>query len=136
MRTFILHLQSATRAERVPDVVSFIGEDASGSFGVLAGHERLLTVLGFGLARFRTSDETWHYVAVPGAVVHFVDGELFVASRRYLRGADPERIAGALREELREEEGQIGAAHEALRRLEERMLERLRGLRLESGGLR
>ena len=34
-------------------MASFIGEDDSGSFGILAGHARMMTMLGFGLARFR-----------------------------------------------------------------------------------
>ena len=36
MKTFRLHLMSATRSEWIPDVVRFTGRDASGSFGILA----------------------------------------------------------------------------------------------------
>ena len=38
MNTFLVHLQSATQYERIENVVSFIAEDDSGSFGILPGH--------------------------------------------------------------------------------------------------
>ncbi len=49
-----LHRASAERGdcyERIDDVSSFVGEDDSGSFGLLARHDRFMTVLDFGLAR-------------------------------------------------------------------------------------
>lgn len=54
-----MHLQSATQYERVDDVTSFVGEDGSGSFGILAGHARAMTLLSFGLARFRIGNDLW-----------------------------------------------------------------------------
>jgi len=82
MNGFVLHLQSATQYERIEHVTSFVGEDDSGSFGILAGHARMMTVLGFGLARFRAGDDDWQFVAMPGALVYFVDGQLYLSSRR------------------------------------------------------
>ena len=37
MKAFTLRLQDATHAEEITGVTSFVGEDASGSFGILAG---------------------------------------------------------------------------------------------------
>ena len=76
MNTFHMNLQSTTQYERVEGVTSFIGEDESGSFGVLAGHARMMTLLRFGLARFRRLGEDWEYLALPGALAYFLDGEL------------------------------------------------------------
>ena len=59
MNTFLLHLQSATQYERIENVLSFVGEDDSGSFGILSGHGRMMTLLGFGLARFRITHQDW-----------------------------------------------------------------------------
>ena len=39
MSGFSLHLQGARQYECIPSVESFIGEDASGRFGLLTGHE-------------------------------------------------------------------------------------------------
>jgi hypothetical protein len=48
-----LHLQSAVRCERIDGVLSFVGSDASGSFGIQPGRARFMTVLDYGLSRFR-----------------------------------------------------------------------------------
>jgi F-type H+-transporting ATPase subunit epsilon len=125
MKTFVLHLQSATQYERISDVVSFVGVDGSGSFGILAGHDRMITTLGFGLARCRTADDEWQYVAMPGAVLYFVSGELTVSTRRYLRGADYASMSGVLHEQLLAEEEKLREVRQTLARLEDEMLRHL-----------
>lgn len=125
MTGFALHLESATQYERIDDVVSFVGEDASGSFGVLPGHARMGTVLEFGLARFRAAGGGWQFVAAPGAVVHFFDDELHFSTRRYLRGSDYAAVQAALHEQLLQEEDSLRAVKQNLRRLEEEMFKRL-----------
>lgn len=125
MRTFVLHLQDATRHERIERVSSFVGEDDSGSFGLLAGHARFMTSLIFGLARFCIEGGAWQYLAVPGALLYFVDNELTISTRRYLRDADYERISTALSEQLLAEEENLRGMKEQLRRMEQEMLRRL-----------
>ena len=98
MNTFLLHLQSATQYERIENVLSFVGEDDSGSFGILPGHARMMTLLGFGLARFRVTDQDWEFLALPGALAYFVDDQLYLNTRRYLRGKDYERLSAAAAE--------------------------------------
>ena len=125
MRTFVLRLQAATHDERIEGVTSFVGQDASGLFGILAGHARMMTSLSFGLARFRTAGGPWQFVAVPKAVLYFVDDELFLGTRRYLRDDDYERITSVLEQQLLAEETSLHGIKESLRRLEEDMLARL-----------
>jgi F-type H+-transporting ATPase subunit epsilon len=125
MNAFPLHLQSATQYERRDDVHSFVAADDSGSFGLLARHERMMTVLGFGLARFRTADGAWHYVALPGGLAYFADGELFVCTRRYVLGEDYRRVAAAVEETLRAEERALGTLRLSVVRLEREMMRRL-----------
>ncbi len=135
MNTFVLHLQSGTQYERIEAVVSLVAADASGSFGILAGHVRMLTCLTTGLARFRTAAGTWRYLALPGAVLYFVDNELYVNTRRYWHDPDYQRIGVALREDLLGEEERLRALKESLHRLEDEMLKRLWTVQRESGGL-
>ena len=125
MRTFTLHLQDATRYERVEGVESFVGRDPSGSFGLLAGHERFMTALLFGLARFRCAGGDWEYLAVPGALVYFVDDSLSISTRRYLRDPSYQKISGLLLEQLANEERDLAAIQESLHRLEREILRRL-----------
>jgi len=85
MRIFTLSLNGARQSARIADVVSFVGEDASGSFGLQAGHERCMTSLVFGLARYRRADGVWRYLALPGALLYFVENELFINAGVLLR---------------------------------------------------
>ena len=88
MSSFTLHLFSAERTERVDEVASFVGEDKSGSFGLLARHERFMTVLTFGLARLLLADGRREYLGFPGGLLYFIDNELRISTRRYLRDTD------------------------------------------------
>jgi F-type H+-transporting ATPase subunit epsilon len=120
-----MHLESTTQYDRVENVTSFIGEDDSGSFGVLPGHARMMTLLRFGLARFRVLDEDWEYLALPGALAYFLDGELHLSTRHYLRGKDYDKISTALEQELLVEEDNLQVVKQSLHRLEEEMFKRL-----------
>lgn len=125
VNTFVLHLQDATRHERIEGVSSFLGEDRSGSFGILAGHARAMTSLVFGLARFRVVDRDWEFLAVPGALLYFVENNLYLSTRRYLRDDHYERISLLLEEQLRTEEANLRTIKESFLRLEQEMLKRL-----------
>jgi F-type H+-transporting ATPase subunit epsilon len=125
MKRFTLLLQDAAHTERIKDVTSFVGEDASGSFGILAGHARLMTSLLFGLARFRIDQNPWQYLALPGAVLYFRDNELSISTRRYLIDDDYERISSALQEKFVAEETELHAMKKSLHQMEEQLLKRL-----------
>ena len=134
MKTFRLTLSDATRRESFEEVVSFVGEDASGSFGILAGHARLMTALLFGLARFRRADGHWRYLAFPGALLYFVNDELSISTRRYLLDEDYGRISAALQEQLFAEEEDLRIMKESLHRMEEELLRRLWEMHRTAGG--
>jgi F-type H+-transporting ATPase subunit epsilon len=125
MTVFTLHLQDARHYERIEGVTSFVGEDASGQFGLLAGHERMMTSLTFGLMRYRVGSGEWEYVAVPGGILYFIDNELFLSARSYHRDSDYRRITAVLGDQLRAEEETLRTIKQSLHRMEEEMLKRL-----------
>ncbi len=125
MKTFTLALHDATRSEEIRDVTSFVGEDASGSFGILAEHARMMTSLIIGLARFRIGEGTWRYLALPGALLYFHDNVLTLSTRRYLLDDDYMRISKALQEQLLAEEEKLHTMKESLHHMEEEVLNRL-----------
>lgn len=127
--TFVLKLMDSTRTERIDDVEAFVGRDRSGSFGILARHERMMTSLDFGLARFRRAGGSWQYLAVPGALVYFHDDELELSTRHYLIDADYKRISAAVEAELTAEEAELESTKTSLRRMEEEVMKRLWRLR-------
>jgi len=129
MNTFDLHLQDAIHHEHIENVSAFVGEDGSGSFGILAGHARFMTSLVFGLARFRIGDGDWEFLALPGALLYFVDNALYLSTRRYLRDPNYARISSALQEQLVAEEEDLRSMKASLKHMEEEMLRRLWSLR-------
>ena len=125
MKTFTLALHDATRSKEIRDVTSFVGEDATGSFGILAEHARMMTSLIIGLARFRIGEGTWRYLALPGALLYFHDNVLTLSTRRYLLDDDYMRISKALQEQLLAEEEKLHTMKESLHHMEEEVLNRL-----------
>lgn len=125
MKTFTLRIFDSAGQHEFADVVSFVGEDASGSFGILAYHARMITSLIVGLASFRTTGSDWHYVALPGAILYFDDGVLNLCTRRCLIGDDYDHISTALREQLLAEEARLSSMRQSLHRMEEEIFKRL-----------
>jgi F-type H+-transporting ATPase subunit epsilon len=125
MNPFVLNLFDVTHEQRITGVTSFIGEDASGSFGIQPNHARFMTTLVFGLARFRLASEDWQYLALPGAVVYFNNNELTISTRHFLLDTDLERISALLEQQLITEEDNLHATRESLHRMEQAMLKRM-----------
>ena len=131
MNVFALHLFAADRYEQISGVAGFTGEDGSGSFGLQARHERFMTTLTFGLARLLLADGSREYLGLPGGLLYFVDNELRISTRRYLRGTNANAIAGELARELLEEEQALEQTRRKLHRLEAEMLRHVAQLGLE-----
>ena len=125
MNQFMLNLFDATHEQRITGVTSFIGEDASGSFGIQPNHARFMTTLVFGLARFRLGTEDWQYLALPGAVAYFNKNELAISTRHFLIDTDLERISKLLEQQLIAEEENLRATRESLHRMEQAILKRM-----------
>ena len=125
MKSFTLLLLDATHAETINGVTSFVGEDASGSFGICANHARIIASLSFGLARFRIGVQGWRYLALPGALLYFTDNRLTITTRKYLIDSDYHRISNALQEKLVSEEEKLQSMKNSLHYMEEEMLRRM-----------
>ena len=125
MNQFVLNLFDATHEQRITGVTSFVGEDASGCFGILPIHARFMTTLVFGLARFRSGTDAWQYLALPGAVVYFKNNELTISTRHFLIDTDLERISTLLEQQLIAEEENLRSTRESLHRMEQAMLKRM-----------
>ena len=125
MKSFTLRLQDATHSEDIAGVTSFVGEDASGSFGILAGHARMMASLMIGLARVRSGENAWQYLALPGAVLYFHDDVLTLSTRHYLQDNDYMRVSEALQKQLLAEEEKLHIMKKSLRRMEEEVFKRL-----------
>lgn len=125
MNGFVIELAGAAEQRRIEGAASFMGEDESGGFGIMAGHERFITVLSFGLARFRVNEQPWQYLATTGGALYFDGENLRIATRRFLVDSDPDAISRALEQQLAGEEQESAAIRESLRKIEQNLLRRL-----------
>jgi F-type H+-transporting ATPase subunit epsilon len=124
MSTLALVLLDDSGSTTIEGVSSFVGEDASGSFGILPGHARFITVLVAGLARFRRGSE-WSYLAMPGAALYFLDDVLTLGTRRYVLDTDYARITATLAQRLLAEERSLRELRQSLRLMEQQMRKKL-----------
>ena len=126
MKTMALQLHHSTGTDRFEGVTSFVGEDSSGSFGLLPGHGRMMTALAAGMVRFRVAEEEWHYLVLPGGILTGGGNEVTLCTRRYLHGTDFRQM-GALLAELQQADAEaLGGIKQSLHHLEQEMLRRLR----------
>ena len=128
MKEFTLVLRDTAQCKVIKDVTSFVGEDASGSFGILPGHGRMMTVLVFGLARFCIRNSSWQYLAMPGAVLYFVKNKLTLNTRSFLLSDDYSYMSETLLQTLLDEEEELSSIKSGLRHLEENILRRIRDI--------
>lgn len=125
MKTITLQLFDIKKHMTIKGITSFVAEDESGGFGLLPGHARFMTVLVFGLARFRCVETPWKYLAMPGAVLYFSDDSLDLVCRHYLIDEDYDRISQRLADELIAEEEQLRDVRQSLKSMEEALLRRI-----------
>lgn len=81
----LLHLTIATPTALLvdePAVAAVRAEDESGSFGLLPGHEDLLTALPASVLRWRSADGGLHYCALSGGVLTVSEGRLVAVACR------------------------------------------------------
>ena len=125
MKTFTLLIQDATHAEKIDGLSSFVGEDKSGSFGILADHARFMTTLLMGLARYRLGNKPWQYLAQPGAVLYFKNNLLTISTRHYFRHENYMHISNDLQQKLLAEEEELHAVKHSLQHMEKEVLKHM-----------
>ena len=125
MKSFVICLLDATHSEEIEGVTSFIGEDQTGSFGLLANHSRFMTVLSTGIAKYRTGDGGWKYLAAAGGVLYFKNNILTLCTYRFLLDDDYSRISQALEQQVLAEEENSQTFKQSLRHMEEEVFMRL-----------
>ena len=82
-------------------------------------------MLSWGLARFRTCDGAWHYLALPGGLLYFTENTATISTRRFLHEDDADRMSRVLEGQLLLEEESLRTMKHSLSRLEEEMFKRL-----------
>ncbi|BCN94095.1 hypothetical protein THMIRHAM_18800 [Thiomicrorhabdus immobilis] len=129
MKTFTLVIQDPTQVTQFDNVMSFVGEDASGSFGIRAGHARFMTALQLGLSRFKqdeqASDSRWLYLGTSSALLDFRENQLTISTQHFLVDSDYQTISRSLQEIMRKEAEQLTEQKQSFRHIEEEVLKRV-----------
>lgn len=123
--TFEIQLFANDKRETLTKIRSFIGDDDSGSFCILAGHDYFMTMLSFGMATLRSSDEQTRYLALPGGLLHFQQNQLVIHTRRYWIDSDHSLMADILRNEAQNAQEILRKNKSNLSRIEESMMKRM-----------
>lgn len=107
-----------TVAARMAGVVHVRAEDASGAFGVLAGHADLLTALAVSVVSWRCADGREGHCAVRGGVLTVSDGRhVAVATREAVVGDDLHALEHEVLARFRQAREEEGEARTGARRL-------------------
>ena len=86
-----------------PNVSSVRAEDDTGSFGILRGHEDLLTALNLSIVSWRDTDDRVRYCAVRRGVLSVTGGdEIAIATREAIPGDDLDRLEEVVLNQFRE----------------------------------
>lgn len=128
MSGFRLRLLDTHGCEEFEDIRHCIAADDSGLFGILPGHQSMVVVLRYGLARFCDADAVWHYVALPGGVLRFADNELTITTQRYFLGDDRHGLCDQLAQEMANIDSEIHRARATLSEIEHSLVRRLAAL--------
>jgi len=125
MTGFTIELLAAASRKRIDNARGFVGQDASGYFGLRPGHEAFMTVLTRGLHRYQRGDQKWIYLALAGGLLRFESGQLSISSPRFLENEDYRGLTGQLDEEIQKESAELAATRASVQHLERELLRRL-----------
>ncbi|MCM0148934.1 hypothetical protein KCN56_10195 [Photobacterium galatheae] len=117
------------QSDQVIDAVqSFVGEDASGSFCILSGHDYFMTILCSGLATVTLQASDKLYLAIPGGFLHFQENVLSIHTRHCWQGRDYLKITEILQTYTDAENESLHKIKTSLGRIEESMMRRIMDL--------
>ncbi|MEX8520295.1 MAG: F0F1 ATP synthase subunit epsilon [Leptothrix sp. (in: b-proteobacteria)] len=125
-----LELLDGHSMRRIDAVRSVVAADASGMFGLMPGHEALVTVLEPGLLRYRCggADAPWIHAACVGGLLRGADNHVRIVSRRFLSGDSPEQLQLELERLLTEEYSLRLSARTSQAKIELALLQRMQQL--------
>ncbi|MDN0076681.1 F0F1 ATP synthase subunit epsilon [Crenobacter sp. SG2303] len=126
MSALTLEMLDGHNIERLENIVSLVAEEATGQFGLLPGHEALITALQPGLVRCRLSDGSWRHLACSGGVLLCRNNLVQLVSARFLSAEHHEQLTAQLENRLQRERRDRTTDQQARVELERALIKRLR----------
>lgn len=125
MNSFTIYLQSITKEEQIHNVMSFVSEDDSGKYGVMANHCRMLTNIKIGMSKITYTNFTTEYLALASGIIYFTNNKLYINTKNYTRSDDYYKLVEILNTQLKSEDQAIKNINETIERVDEMVLKRL-----------
>jgi len=121
--SYLLRLMTPSKSLEL-HVDALRAEDDSGSFGVLTGHEDLMTVLKPSVIIYRLGDREG-YAAIDGGIMRIAGGEVSIASRELVEGDDPAELKDMVMGEFYRKAEKESSFMELLDNMERLLVDRL-----------
>jgi F-type H+-transporting ATPase subunit epsilon len=126
MNAITVSLLDGLSEQQLEDIASLVAADDSGQFGILPGHEPMVTVLTTGLIRCLGADGRLHHLACTGGVLSCRDDHVQIVSGRFLRGERAEDLTKQLDELLAGEHAEQTAGRQSRTQVDRALMKRLR----------
>jgi F-type H+-transporting ATPase subunit epsilon len=126
MRTITVSLLDGLHEQRLEGIASLVAVDDSGQFGILPGHETLVTALAAGLIRCRLADGSTRHLACTGGVLLCRHDHVRIVSARFLIGDRAEELTEQLDELLEREDAERAASRQSRTQVDRALMKRLR----------
>jgi len=126
MSAITVSLLDGRSERRLEDVASLVATDGSGQFGILPGHEPLVTAVTAGLVRCRRADGGAYHLACTGGVLLCRDDQVQIVSARFLIGEREDELTPQLDRLLSREQTEQAAGRQSRAQVDRALLKRLR----------
>jgi F-type H+-transporting ATPase subunit epsilon len=126
MTALTVSLLDGFSERRLEGVASLVAADDSGQFGILPGHEPMVTVLAAGLIRCRHDDGRARHLACTGGVLFCRDDHVRIVSGRFLLGERAEELNRQLDELIAGEQAERTAGRQSRAQVDRALMKRLR----------
>lgn len=126
MSHLTLHLLDGQQHLCLDKVHQLVASDASGQFGLLPGHEYLVTALVPGLLHYQDQHGLRHFLATAGGLLSCQANQVHIISTRLLQGDSEQALLDQLQQLQHQEHLIRQTEHQSRDTLERHLLRRLR----------
>jgi len=126
MKSITVCLLDGRSEQRLEGVMSVVAADDSGQFGILPGHEPLVTAITAGLIGCRHDDGSMRHLACTGGILTCRNDQVQIVGARFLIGEHEDALVAELDRLLSAEHKEHLTSQQSRVRVERALLKRLR----------
>ncbi len=128
LKSFTCKVYSPKNILTINEVSSFVGEDNSGSFGIMAGRYPLVTILKCSTAKLKLNDDSVLYLGISGGVLSFKSNILTIVTSFAIQSENIEDLTEALDVAIAKDEERSQKIQGYIQKLDDEILKRIKQL--------